>query len=57
LPLETEDAYTLQMRHFAAVIRGEERPRIDAADATRSLAATVAVHEAAKTGQRVTLSA
>ena len=54
--LDAEDPYISQMRHFAAVIRGEETPRIDAADATRSLAATVAVHEAARTGQRVTLS-
>ncbi len=55
-PLTAEDAYTVQMRHFAAVIRGEEPPRIDAADATRSLAATVAVMESARTGQRVSLA-
>lgn len=57
LKLEAEDPYIVQMRHFGAVIRGEEAPRIDAADATRSLAATVAVLDAARTGQRVTLSA
>ncbi len=55
LNFEAEDAYTVQMRHFAQVIRGEETPRIDAADAQRSLAATVAVMESARTGQRVIL--
>jgi len=53
IPLHAEDAYTVQMKHFAAVIRGEAAPRIDAADAARSLAATVAVMESARTGRRV----
>jgi len=56
LSITAEDPYIVQMRHFSAVIRGEESPRIDAADATRTLAATVAVLEAAQSGQRVTLS-
>lgn len=55
LHLDAEDAYTVQMRHFCAVIRGDEVPRIDAADATHTLAATVAVHEAARSGRRVML--
>ena len=55
LPFTSEDAYEIQMRHFCAVILGEEAPRIDAADATRTLAATVAVHESARSGKRVTL--
>lgn len=53
ISLEAADPYIAQMRHFAAVIRGEETPRIDAADAARSLAATVAVLESARTGARV----
>ena len=53
IPLTAEDAYTVQMQHFAAVIRGDAEPRIDAADAARSLAATVAVMESARTGMRV----
>lgn len=52
---EAEDAYVLQMAHFRDVIRGDSAPRIDAADATRSLAATVAVLESAKSGARVVL--
>jgi len=55
IPLRAEDAYITQMRHFMAVIRGEEKPRIDAADATRSVAATVAVFESARTGKRVSV--
>jgi len=55
ITLTAEDAYTVQMRHFCSVIRGEEAPRINAADATKSLAATVAVLEAAREGRRITL--
>ena len=55
LAFTAEDAYTVQMRHFRDVIRGEAAPRIDAADATATLAATVAVHEAARSGRRVML--
>ncbi len=49
------DAFSSQCRHFCAVIRGDEEPRIDAADGARSLRATLAVFEAAHAGQRVTL--
>jgi predicted dehydrogenase len=55
IPLDAEDAYIVQLRHFAEVIRGEAYPRIDAADATRSLAATVAVLDSARSGKRVVL--
>jgi predicted dehydrogenase len=49
------DPQARQIRHFCQVIRGEERPRIDGADATRTLAATLAVKRAAETGAPVTL--
>ena len=42
-------ALAAQMRHFAAVIRGEETPRITGRDGLATLAATMAVHEAART--------
>ena len=36
-------SYEEQLRHFGAVIRGEEKPIIDALDATRTLAATLRI--------------
>ncbi len=39
-----------QLRHFCAVIRGNETPITDAADATRTLAVVEAVAEAARQG-------
>jgi predicted dehydrogenase len=47
------DPYTEQMHHFARVIRGEEQPAVTDEDATRTLAATLAVHESAKSGRVV----
>lgn len=44
------DPYVAQIRHFARVIRREEPPVLDAASGTRTLAATLAIHAAAKTG-------
>lgn len=41
------DPYHEQLRHFAAVIAGEEMPLCSADDAARTLAATLAVHRAA----------
>lgn len=49
------DPQARQIRHFCKVIRGEERPRIDGADATRTLAATLAVKQAAASGMPVRL--
>lgn len=43
------DPYAEQLRHFVRVLRGEELPVSSGADATRTLAATLAVHEAART--------
>ena len=44
-----------QCRHLCAVIQGEEAPRITAADATRTLAATLAVFDSAQTEKQVVL--
>ena len=50
LDVPREDPYARQLSHFVAVVRGAEDPVITGADATRTLAATVAVEEAARTG-------
>jgi predicted dehydrogenase len=50
-----EDAYVAQCRHFCAVISGTEQPRITAADAARSLLATLAVFESAEKRAEVRL--
>jgi predicted dehydrogenase len=55
IEVAAEDPLTRQLRHFARVIRGEEAPRITGADATRTLAATLAVSESAASGRAVTL--
>ena len=49
------DPFTLQLAHFRAVIDGREVPLSPASDATRSLAATLAVAQAAATGAPVML--
>jgi len=49
------DVYDEQLRHFRAVIEGEEKPLCPAADAARSLEATLAVRAAAQSGQMVHL--
>lgn len=53
LPVTRADPYPRQLHHFARVIRGEEAPVIDAAEGTRTLAATLAIAESAKTGRTV----
>jgi predicted dehydrogenase len=50
LPVRPADPYVRQLHHFARVIRGEEAPAIDAAEGTRTLAATLAIAESARTG-------
>jgi predicted dehydrogenase len=50
------DPLTNQMRHFCEVIRGTTKPLLDARGGARTLAATLAVKEAAATGQVVSLS-
>jgi len=49
------DPYVQQIRHFCRVILGEEKPFITGADGARTLAATLAVNKAAKTGTSVQL--
>lgn len=53
--LHLGDPFAEQMRHFRAVTDGREAPVSSAADATRSLEATLAVPQAAATGQPVSL--
>jgi len=55
--IETSNPYAEQLRHFAAVIRGSEEPVISGHDGTRTLEATQAVLEAARTRRPVTLVA
>ena len=49
------DPYTRQLAHFGAVIEGREAPLCDALDGLRTLAATLAVRDAADSGQAVNL--
>jgi len=53
LPVNRQDPYPRQLHHFARVIRREEAPVIDVAEGTRTLAATLAIAESAKTGRPV----
>lgn len=57
LPVRHADPYPAQLHHFARVIRGEEKPVIDVAEGARTLAATLAIAESAKTGRPVQVSA
>jgi predicted dehydrogenase len=50
------DPYAEQMRHFRAVVEGQEEPLCSAADAMRSLEATLAVATAANSGHPVELT-
>lgn len=50
------DPFAEQIRHLCAVVRGEEQPVISAADGTRTLEVTLAIHEAARTGAPVVLA-
>ena len=55
LTVDAIDPYAEQLRHFAAVIRGTEAPVISGRDGTRTLAATLAVKDAAALGAAVAL--
>lgn len=57
LPVRHADPYPRQLHHFARVIRGAEEPLIDAAEGARTLAATLAIAESAKTGRPVEVAA
>ena len=49
--VESGDSQARQLRHFCRVIRGEEKPRIDGADATRTLEVVEAIRRAAAAQQ------
>ncbi len=55
IAVDLGDAFAAQCHHFCAVIKGDEAPRITAADAARTLQATLAVFKAAQSGKRVAL--
>ena len=57
LDVTRADPYPRQLHHFARVIRGEQAPLIDVAEGTRTLAATLAIAESAKTGRPVAVGA
>lgn len=54
--LHRGDPYMEQLRHFRAVAEAAETPRCSGRDGQRSLAATLAVHESARTQRPVSLS-
>ena len=51
-----QDAYTLQLQHFKAVIDGRELPLCSAQDGVGTLAATLGVRDAALSGQAQVLN-
>ena len=51
------DAFALQLDHFAAVIRDRAAPIVTGREGQRTLAATLALLEAARTGRSVALTA
>ena len=50
------DVYAEQIRHLRAVVEGREAPVVSGADGARTLAATLAVHESARTRAPVDLA-
>lgn len=54
-PLHHEDPYAEQLRHLRAVAEGREVPVCSGNDGLRTLQATLAVHEAARTGMTIHL--
>jgi hypothetical protein len=55
-PVAAESPHVRQLRHFCRVIAGTEVPRIDGADATRTLAVVEAIRDAAASGGVVTIA-
>lgn len=55
-PLHRGDPYVEQLRHLRAVAEGRETPVCSGVDGLRTLQATLAVHEAARTGTTVQLA-
>ncbi len=54
-PVHRQDPYVEQLRHLRAVAEGREAPVCSGADGLRTLQATLAVHEAARSGATVVL--
>jgi len=52
VPVEHENLYAGAVRRFAAAVRGEGSPAASGEDGVRSLAAALAIREAAATGRR-----
>lgn len=52
-PVEPREALAGQIAHFCAVIEGRAEPRVSGREGLATLAATLAVHEAARTGAAV----
>ncbi|WP_279477526.1 Gfo/Idh/MocA family oxidoreductase [Aureimonas sp. SK2] len=50
-----KDPLALQIRHFAAVIRGDEPPLVSGREGLRTLEVVTAIKQAARTGLRTTL--
>jgi predicted dehydrogenase len=50
VPVRPADSYVEQMRNLAAVIRGEAEPAVSGAEGARTLAATLAITQSARTG-------
>lgn len=50
------DPYAEQLRHLRAVVEGREAPRCSGREGLATLAATLAVHESARTGAPVSLT-
>jgi predicted dehydrogenase len=55
IPYVPADSYVEQMRNFVQVIRGEAEPVVSGWDGTRTLAATLAITESARTGRPVAI--
>jgi len=54
-PAGGHDPIARQLAHFCAVLRGEVAPRVSVADATRTLAVTLAIKRSAETGRSVAI--
>lgn len=57
IPIDHENLYERSVRRFNAAIRGEGEPAATAEDGIRSLAVALAIHESARSGRVVRVSA
>jgi predicted dehydrogenase len=54
--IQDQDPLTAQMQHFCDVVRGTAQPVLNAREGTKTLAATLAVKDAAASGRSIRLS-